>query len=79
MKGESAASFCGQVAALLPDMFGSFYLVKNHKHAKNSTTTKAREKINTDLASLEFKKMRYVRLNLKAIKFYLIKLATYYY
>jgi len=28
--------------------------VKNHKIAKNSMTTEAREKINTDLESLEF-------------------------
>jgi hypothetical protein len=32
------------VAAWLPDMFYNFYLVKNHKIAINSTTTKAREK-----------------------------------
>jgi hypothetical protein len=32
------------VAAWLPDVFGYFYFVKNHKIAKNSTTTKAREK-----------------------------------
>jgi len=37
-------------------MFCNFYLVKNHKIAKNSTTTKAREKISTDLESLEFEK-----------------------
>jgi hypothetical protein len=42
------------VAALFPDMFGNFDLVKNHKIAKSSTTTKAREKIRTDLESLEF-------------------------
>jgi hypothetical protein len=51
---ESDASFCHQVAALFPDMFCSFYLVKSHKIAKNSTTTKAREKISTDLKSLVF-------------------------
>jgi hypothetical protein len=28
--------------------------VRHHKIAKNSTTTKAREKIGTDLESLEF-------------------------
>jgi hypothetical protein len=33
------------VAALFPDMFRYFYLVKNYKIADNSTTTKAREKI----------------------------------
>jgi len=50
--GESAPSFCRQVAALFPDMFCSFYLAKSHKFAKNTTTTKAREKISTDLESL---------------------------
>jgi len=34
----------------------NFYLVKNHKIAQNSTTTKAREKTSTDLESLEFYK-----------------------
>jgi len=42
-EGESAASFCCQVAALFPDIFCNFYLVKNRKIAKNSTTTKARK------------------------------------
>jgi hypothetical protein len=41
------------VAAWVPDMFCNFYLVKNHKIVKNSTTAKAREKISTDLESLE--------------------------
>jgi hypothetical protein len=44
-EGESVASFCCQVAAFYPDMFCVFYFLKNHKIAKNSTTTKAREKI----------------------------------
>jgi len=44
----------GQVAAWVPDMFCNFYFMKNHKIAKNSTTTKARDKISTDLESLEF-------------------------
>jgi len=35
-------------------MFCNFYAVKNHKIAKNSTTTNAREKISTDLESSEF-------------------------
>ncbi len=35
-------------------MLCNFYLVKNHKIAKNSTTTKAREKISIDLESLKF-------------------------
>jgi hypothetical protein len=42
------------VAALVSDMFCDFYLVKNHKIANNSATTEAREKISTDLKSLEF-------------------------
>ncbi len=37
----SAASFCCKVAALAPTMFCSFYLLKNHKLANNSTTTEA--------------------------------------
>jgi hypothetical protein len=47
--GKSAASLCCQVAAWVPDMFRNFYIGKNHKIAKNSTATKAREKITTDL------------------------------
>jgi hypothetical protein len=42
------------VAAWFPDTFCNFYLEKNHKIAKNSTTTKAGEKISIDLESLEF-------------------------
>ncbi len=40
----SAASFCCQVAALVPDMYCNFYLVKNHKIVNNSVTTEARQK-----------------------------------
>ncbi len=65
------------LAAWFPDMFQKFYLVKHHKVAKNSTTTKAREKIGTDLESLEFGIFFvYIGLNLKSIKFSLLKLAT---
>jgi hypothetical protein len=32
----------------------TFFFVKNHKIADNSTTATAREKISTDLESLEF-------------------------
>jgi hypothetical protein len=39
---KSAASFCCQEAALVPDMFCNFYFVKNHKIANNSATTEAR-------------------------------------
>jgi hypothetical protein len=49
-----AASFCHQVATLVPDMFSNFYLVKNHKIANNSATTEAKEKLSTYLESLEF-------------------------
>jgi hypothetical protein len=56
-KGTSGASFCHQVAALVPDMFYNFYLVKNHKIANNSATIEAREKITTHLESLKFQKI----------------------
>jgi hypothetical protein len=49
-----AARFCSQVAAWVPDMFCNFYLVKHHKIANNSTAPKAKEKLSTDLESLEF-------------------------
>jgi hypothetical protein len=45
------------VAALVSDMFCNFYLAKSHKIANNSATTEAREKISTDLDSLELKKI----------------------
>jgi hypothetical protein len=74
-EGKSAASFCRQVATWVPDMFCNFYLVKNHKIAKKSTTTKAIEKIIADLESLEFYNylMHVYLLNLKTIKFYLTR------
>ncbi len=43
-EGKSAASFCLQVAALVPDMFCNFYFAKNQKIANSSATTEAREK-----------------------------------
>ncbi len=51
-EGKSAASFCHQVAAWFPDMFCNLYFVKNHKIANKLVTTEAREKISTDLESL---------------------------
>jgi hypothetical protein len=54
IEGKLAASFCHQVAALVPPMFCNFYLVKNHKIADNSATTEAKEKISIYLTSLEF-------------------------
>jgi hypothetical protein len=56
-EGESVASFYHQMAAWFSEMFCNSYFVKNHKIDKNSTTTKAREKISTDLKSLEFWKI----------------------
>ena len=45
--------------------------MKNHKIAKNTTITKAREQIRIDLESLEFKTFfTYVGLKLKTNKFY---------
>ncbi len=41
------------MAAWFPVLFFIFYLVKNHKIAQYSTTTKAGENISTDLESLE--------------------------
>jgi hypothetical protein len=46
--------FCQQVAAWVPDMFCKFYFVESHKIATNSAATEAREKISTDLKSVEF-------------------------
>jgi hypothetical protein len=60
-EGKSAASFCHQVAAWVPDMFCKYHLVKNHKIANNSTTSKSREKISTELESLEFEQIFDVR------------------
>jgi len=40
---KSAAGFCQQVAAWVPDMFWNVYLVKTNKNGHNSTTTEARE------------------------------------
>jgi len=69
--GKSAGSFGCQVTSLVPAMFCNFYLVKNHKIADHSATTKAIEKRSTYFESLEF-----FDACLKNIKFYLIKLAT---
>jgi hypothetical protein len=62
------------VAAYVPDMFCNFNLVKKHNIANNSTIT---EKITTYQEFLAFRPyLMWVTLNLKAIKFYQIKLAT---
>jgi hypothetical protein len=38
-EGKSAARVCRQAAALVPDTFSNFHLVKNHKTANNSAST----------------------------------------
>ncbi len=75
---QSAASFCHQVAAWVQDIFSNFYLVKNYKFANNSNTTKATEK-NKHIFGILGNFLMHVWLNLKTIKFYLIKLATDFY
>jgi hypothetical protein len=53
MRGISC-QFLSPGGSIVPRyVFCNFYTVKNHKIAKNSTTTKAREK-STALESLEF-------------------------
>jgi hypothetical protein len=44
------------VAARVPDMFCNFYLVKSYKMSNNWANIEAREKMSTDLESLEFYK-----------------------
>ncbi len=58
----SAARFFHQVVAWVTDMQCNSYLVKIHTIDNNIRTTKAREKISTDLESYEFKKKIYVCL-----------------
>jgi hypothetical protein len=43
-KGKISSQFLPPGGSWFPDMFCNFYLVKNHKIAKNSETTKAGEK-----------------------------------
>jgi hypothetical protein len=64
------------VAAWVPDMFCGYYLMKNYKVDKNSATTKAREKISTELESLEFFfNLIYIWQNLKTLNFLLNKIS----
>jgi hypothetical protein len=53
IQDKLAAIFCHQVAAWFPDIFSNFYVVKSYKIVNNSGTAEAREKISTDLESLE--------------------------
>ncbi len=51
---KSAASFCHQVAASVPDIFCDFYAVKNNKITKKLlATTKAGEKISTIIKNFD--------------------------
>jgi hypothetical protein len=43
-EGKSAASFCCQVAAWLPDMFCNIYLIKNINISKNQQLLKLEKK-----------------------------------
>jgi hypothetical protein len=64
-QGELAAKFCHQLAALFPDMFCNFFLVKNHK------ITKKLQQLLTRKNKHRFPILRifmYVRLDLKTIK-----------
>jgi hypothetical protein len=71
-----AAIFCRKLAEWVSDIFFNFYIVKIHKIASNLKTTEAREEISTDLEPLEFhKSVGHVWLDIKTMKFYLIKLA----
>jgi hypothetical protein len=78
-EGKSAASFYHHVAARFPDMFCNFYLVKNHKIDKNSTTAKASDKISADLECLEFHTFYVCLTKFKHSQTLLIKLATDFY
>jgi hypothetical protein len=51
---KAAHKILVKLTACIPDTLCNFYLVENDTTAKNSATTKAREKISTDLESLEF-------------------------
>ncbi len=69
-EGKSAAIFCYQVAALVPDIFCDFYIMKNHKIVKNSAITKARGKISTNFESSQFYNfLMFVELILKQSNF----------
>jgi hypothetical protein len=75
---DLAASFSHQVATWVPDMVCDFYLGKSHKIANNSANTKAR-KNKQRFGIVKILELFDICLAyLKAIKFYLIKLATYF-
>jgi hypothetical protein len=75
---ESAASFCCQVAAWVPDVFCNFYFVKNPRIARNSAATDTNEKNKCKFGLLKIleKSAMNVRLHFKTIHFYLIEFST---
>ncbi len=70
-KAKSAAKYCHQLAAWVPDMFWNFYLLKSHSIANNSATTEAREKNKRTFGILKsFRNVfMHVWQNLKTIQF----------
>jgi len=59
------------MTALFSNRFCNFYLVKNHKIANNSRTTKATVTICMYMESLDFRNiLMYVLVNLETIKHY---------
>jgi hypothetical protein len=60
---------------LVSDMFCNFYLAESHKIANNSATTEAREKISTDLESLELKKFDVCLTKFEYYEIYLNKIS----
>jgi hypothetical protein len=54
MRGKKLPVSAARWQLWFSGMFCNFYLEKNHKIANNSSNTAAREKISTDLESLEF-------------------------
>jgi hypothetical protein len=53
-RGEISCQFLPKGSSMGLNIFCSFYFEKNHKIVINSTATKAREKISTDMESQEF-------------------------
>ncbi len=62
------------MAICVRDMFGSFYLVKNHKIATNSTATKAREKNKHRFGILRILENLLIGINFVMTNFFLLTL-----
>jgi hypothetical protein len=74
---KSAASFCCQVAAWIPDMFCNLNLVKNHEIANNSASTEAREKISKDVTVACYCHWRYHLKNYANVNTVLVRFSMY--